>query len=250
MSDVKKVVFSLSQVEKSFGRQRVLGGHDVFSGLTLEMYGGDFVLLLGANGVGKTTLLRICVGLSRADRGLLSYANCAVGAHPMSEIGHSGHELMLYDNLTLSENLKLIAGLMNIEMSVQEHIESWKLGPCAGKPLSELSRGLQYRASLCRMFLGDPHYMFLDEPTSSLDEASLDLFVRNVRKRLQSGPEECFALVATHDVMRLLEAASRIIVLHDGVIARDTLLLQEADSHVTLDQSKQAVIDFYRSVNR
>jgi len=226
---------------KSFGRQRVL--HD----LELQVQPEELTLLLGANGSGKSTLLRICVGLSRADKGEVTIDGEALGRSAYKSIGHAGHDLFLYRNLTVGENLKLFSSLNRNSASTQSFLDSWNLSEHRDKRISELSKGQRARLSLCRTFLHNPKYLFLDEPTSSLDERTLDFLMERVRAAVKEGG--C-ALIATHDVKRLSEHATRVLVLRDGRIAKDLSAIREAAPERSVEDVREEVIESYLEDNR
>ena len=236
--------FELRGVHKAFGRQVVLRD------LSLTLEEGQFALLLGANGSGKTTLLRLCAGLSRPDKGAVLFAGRAAGAATARNVGHGGHQLFLYGNLTVAENIELFRGLAGSPLSVNDCLREWLLDPVRERRLCELSKGMQFRVSLCRAFIGRPRFLFLDEPTSSLDEISTELFIEKT-KNVVFGPGEAgFVLVATHDVRRLRDCANRILVLEGGIINKDLSALRRERPDVPLEELKDEVVNYYLARNR
>ena len=214
-------------LSKSFGAVRVLRR------LSLSFQDGEVVLLLGANGAGKSTLLRIIAGLSRPDSGSV----CG-GAH--SSVGFFSHHLSMYARLTVRENLDLfcrVAGSDQAELA--RALELWDLTDCAAKQVHELSKGTQARASLARVFMTRPSVVLLDEPTSNLDNKSVDILGRALREPSQ---RRC-VVVATHDIHRLRDVATRVVVLERGLVAADSGL-SAARPQIS------AVIDQYLESNR
>lgn len=213
-------------VEKSFGPVPVLRGLD------LSIARGETVLLLGGNGAGKSTLLRVLAGLARPDRGTIER-----GAAPL-RVGHVGHHLFLYRHLTVLENLRLAAALSRTENAVDLSalLERWGLQAMAQRTIGQLSRGQQFRASICRALAGDPLVLILDEPTSSLDDASVDILMSEIERCAARGGA---AVIASHDVARLRDRCSRVVVLHEGTAAYDSSR-----------GSISAGLEFYRGVNR
>ena len=212
---------TLSGINKSFGREHVLRD------LQLQLPVGALTLLLGQNGSGKSTMLRIAAGLSRPDGGTVSR-----GKH----IAYVGHQSMLYGALTVRENLELAARLLRCSPDINSYLESWSIEGFQGKPVAELSKGQQARVAVARSLIHAPSLVLLDEPTAALDEASTCLLIEKL-KGLSAA-----ILVATHDVARLESHAKRAVILSGGSIAFDS---ERQESGGT-----KAVIQQYREINR
>jgi heme exporter protein A len=224
----------LSGIRKSFA------GRQVLDDISLALSGGTVTLLLGANGAGKTTLLRIAAGLSRADRGEMT-CDGAPWKPLEARCGYAGHALMLYGALTVRENISLFLGLRG-GGDVQAALERWELVEHTNREVRLLSKGLQYRASLCRAFLGEPRVAILDEPSSSLDDRSFAILERRLAER-----KDAVVLVATHDIHRFGPLAERVVVLHDGALRADS---DDVKFGATVKERVGTVISAYREWNR
>ncbi len=233
--------FEIRNLGKSFG------AHPVLRDFSLSINTGDFLLLLGANGAGKTTLLRICAGLSRPDRGEVLLQGKVPEAKDQKKIGHAGHQLFLYGNLSVQENIELFSRLADAPLAVEDYLRQWHLYEERKKRVFELSKGIQYRLSLCRAWITQPQFVFLDEPTSSLDEASTKLLVSRTMQVCKNGG---FVLIATHDVRRLRDYANRLVVLEDGKISKDLGELCQAQPEADLEGLKEEVVSHYLERNR
>lgn len=226
---------TLAGVSKSYLKQVV------FSNFNLEVSAGTVALVLGANGSGKTTLLRMCVGLSRADSGKIVID----GKKPsLASIGYCGHALMLYSNLTVKEHILLAISLQSLPVVCDEILHEWNLANSSNKRVCDLSRGTQFRLSLALCFLHSPENVFLDEPTSSLDDQILKLLSDKILKSAKSGT----VLMATHDIERVKHLANRVIVINQGTISLDTGLVVQAPGKIP-EKIEQA-FGFYRELNR
>lgn len=234
----------LSAVYKSFNRYRVLNG------LSLRMNYGDFALLLGANGSGKSTLLRVCTQLGRADKGEVLLEGKSEGFFNPRMVGHAGHNLFVYGNLTVKENIALFRDLSSADVNLDAWLEEWQLAKHASKKIFELSKGLQYRTSLCRALLCRPRFLFLDEPTSSLDEKAVKFLMQKIREIFAENKERGFVLIATHDLKRVEKYSNRVMVLKDGIIAKDLFYLQCESQDKSLEELKREVIEYYLEANR
>jgi len=199
-------VVSATGVCKRFGPQRVVQSVSLSIGI------GEVVLLLGANGAGKSTLLRILAGLVRADSGDVIRAQG-------SRIGFASHHTFLYSKLSVRENMGLYAALLGSEAAEQnELLNRWHLSSFAQTPINQLSKGTQAKVSLVRALLGKPEILLLDEPSSNLDEQSVDVLLDEVRSQQARG----LCIIATHDVARLKQIATRVIVLERGALVADS----------------------------
>jgi len=217
-------ILELSSISKSFSKHRILGD------LNLSLKSGEVALLLGANGAGKSTLLRICSGLLRADAGKVS-------APAINKIGYLGHATQLYSAFSIEENLSFIADLSGRSQDIEETLSAWGLLELRSKPVSELSRGMQLRASIVRTLMTEPRLILLDEPSSSLDDAAFDLVAAKIKQHASLGAG---ALIATHDIARFSALASRVLILEEGKIARDS----------SSKGTKEELYAHYQRVNR
>ena len=213
--------------------KKILRGKVVLRNLSLSLSAGERVLLLGPNGAGKSTFLRICSGLSRANSGKVISRGKEV--RPGS-VDYVGHHLGIYGDLSVEENLTLTATVAGITFDLSEHLKRWGLLERRSYRVEELSKGLQARASLARAFLFSREAFFLDEPTASLDASGVELLC----SELQRGAESRALVIATHDVARLKEFPTRVLLLVDGEIVED--------SH--LSGSKESVYERYARSNR
>ena len=194
----------------------------VLDRLSLTIQPGEFCILVGDNGVGKTTLLRILAGLVRPDGGKIR-----IGAHNVyntpaarRQIGYVGHQPMVYQDLNAIENLAHYARLYNlldIKASVAEGIHFAGLERYQHQTLRTYSRGMQQRLSIARALLHDPDILLFDEPYTGLDKDAAHFLDQRLQDLHQGGKT---ILLAAHHPHRLLSIASHVAWLKDGVIAQ------------------------------
>ena len=211
--------FRLDGVSRSFGNVRALRN------ISLSFSGGERVLLLGANGSGKSTLLKLCSGIIRAESGSISSSN--------GSVGHFGHSLYLYGKYTVEENLKLFSDILGADSEqLEDYMQSWGIADLKHKQIAELSKGQQALSSLARAFLGNPDFLFLDEPSASLDERALEILNCKINELSEKKGKSFFSVTASHDFMRLSPCATRFIVLSEGRIKEDSPSLLEFHKNI------------------
>jgi len=207
------ITLSLSNLCKQFGSNVALNK------LSFELTAGEFTLLLGANGAGKSSLMRILAQLSRPDSGEVRFNGERPSAKQLKQGGFITHEPLLYSSLTVYENLSLASTLSGYGCDLHEYLALWDLKAHRNKLVSTLSRGLSFRAGLARALIHNPPFLFLDEPSASLDLQSVEILLNYLQSRKN---KETVALISTHDFLRLHRIADRILVLKSGQIVYDS----------------------------
>lgn len=220
----------LTKVSKSFGSQPVL------QSLSLSFQMGEVVLLLGANGAGKSTLLRIIAGLARADSG-------KVVAASSGRVSFCSHQLFLYPRLTVSENLSLFSSLSGASVITGEVLARWGLEKFHSTAVASLSKGNQARVALARACLAPTPVLLLDEPTSNLDERGAGLVRAAIEESRDTQGRKSLVILATHDLHRMEDLASRVVVLSQGRV------LADSGAHSAREEISR-VVNLYRETNR
>lgn len=204
--------------------EKVFGYRQALRGITLEINGGEVVALVGPNGAGKSTLLRILATLMRPTRGRAAINGIQVPEDAMearSVIGYVGHQTLMYDDLTVSENLRFYARLYsvkNIDARILEVATQLGLDKRLDDVTRTLSRGYQQRAALARALLHRPSVYLYDEPQTGLDQDSTSLLDTIFAQAKAAGAAVLFS---THDFPRGLAAADRAIILRNGKLVYD-----------------------------
>ena len=170
------------------------GGVTVLRGLTLTVVPGQSLILRGPNGSGKTTLLRTLAGLQPAAAGSFDLAPDAVA--------YAAHADGLKPSLTVAENLRFWASIHGTP-DIAPALEALDLVALRHRPAGQLSAGQKRRLGLARLLVTGRPVWLLDEPTVSLDTASVALFAGVVRRHLGGGG---IAFIATHVDLGLPEA--------------------------------------------
>ncbi|HET7042432.1 MAG TPA: ABC transporter ATP-binding protein, partial [Gemmatimonadales bacterium] len=196
-------------------------------GLDLSVAKGEILCLLGANGSGKTTTIRMLCGLLAPTSGAAMVAGVDVVRDPDAvrrKIGYMSQRFGLYDDLTVRENLWFYSSLYGLRGAEQERrlaevIEELGLGKRMGQFTGQLSGGWRQRVSLGCAVMHRPEILFLDEPTAGVDPAARKLFWERIYAYAATG---ITILVTTH-YMDEAERCERIAVVSRGVLlALDT----------------------------
>jgi heme exporter protein A len=164
------------------------GGREVFRGLGFSLKSGEALLVTGANGAGKSSLLRMIAGLVRIAAGTLAITGAETEA-PIGEQSHYlGHLDALKPALTVAENLQFWAEFLGpASGDVTPALAAVDLAPLADLPAAYLSAGQRRRLSIARLVAVPRAIWLLDEPTSALDAASQARLADLMRRHLTSG---------------------------------------------------------------
>lgn len=202
-------------MEKSYGEWPVLWELD------LNVPWGQTLVLFGANGTGKTTLLRILSTHVRADAGIVLIAGRDLQRQPTAvrrRIGVVGHRSFLYDDLTCRENLVYYARLYRLDdhqSRVADVLSRVGLTGRADQRVRTLSNGMQKRAAIARAILHQPDVLLLDEPEAGLDRESVSMLGNLLQEWTASGRS---VVMTTHDVDLGLSWGQRAGVLLGGKV--------------------------------
>ena len=181
------------------------------------------VALIGLNGAGKTTLFRILTGELQTNSGQIRFGGLKNREHQFkSSLGYQNSEMRSLTTLNGGEFLDFCCVLKNIPESQREKTkqvieQQWELGKLLSLPMSELSQGNCQKLALAQAFLGTPKFIFLDEPTQSLDPLEQERFIQNIKK-LQ---DYQLCMFSSHNINETVEVADEVVLLHQGrVIAQ------------------------------
>ncbi len=215
------VAVRVRDLEKSYGELHVLRGVD------LEVARGSILALLGSNGAGKTTVVRILATLLRADAGTASvngFDVTARAADVRESISLTGQFAAVDEILTGRENLVLMARLRHLEepAAIAEGLLArFALVDAADRRVSTYSGGMRRRLDIAMSLIGDPPVIFLDEPTTGLDPQGR-LEVWQIVKELAG--RGTTVLLTTQYLEEAEHLADRIAILHQGrIIVNGTL---------------------------
>jgi ABC-2 type transport system ATP-binding protein len=208
-------------LQKSYQKLHVLKGVD------FEVEKGSIFALLGSNGAGKTTIVKILTTLLKQDGGAAAVNGFDVAAKPdevRQSISLTGQFAAVDEILTGRENLILIARLRHLQNPrpvAEDLLNRFGLTDAADRRVSTYSGGMRRRLDIAMSLVGTPQLIFLDEPTTGLDpEARLEVW-KTVKELAANGTT---VFLTTQHLEEAEQLADRISVLHEGrIIANGTL---------------------------
>jgi phospholipid/cholesterol/gamma-HCH transport system ATP-binding protein len=214
-------MISIRDVSVSFGARPVL------TGINLDVYRAEIVVLLGGSGSGKTTLLKQVLGLAKPDTGTIKIKGMEITSCTATElaavrrsIGVSFQGAALFNSLSVEDNVALplqeLTELADstIKLMVWMKLKAVELADAGALYPRELSGGMRKRAAIARAIALDPEILVFDEPSAGLDPivaADLDELILFLKRMFGMT-----ILVVTHDLASAFHIADRLAMLHKG----------------------------------
>ena len=225
-------VIEINNLRKGFGTE------DVLMGVSLKLYDGENLVVLGKSGSGKSVLIKCIVRLLNPDEGTITVFGEDVSSLNRQGLGELRRKIgflfqsgALYDSMTVRQNLefplrRIKKGLTKKEINekVEEVLENVGLPDTLDKMPSQLSGGMRKRISLARTLVVDPRIMLYDEPTTGLDPVTSDeisTLINEVQKKYKTS-----SIIITHDIECARTTADRIIMLLNGEVYKEGKLAE------------------------
>ncbi len=215
---MKKSFIVLEEVSFSYGKQ------DIFKKLQLELEQGASYALIGASGVGKSTLLHLVAGFLKPDSGRVLVKQQALTG-PRKETAFLFQELGLFPWQTVWEAVCMPLKARGCKAAIQEKVTSLlqELGILSYKDKYpwELSGGEQQRVALARTLIGEPDLLLMDEPSSALDAMTKELLQQLILREIKKRQTTLFFI--THDIEEAVLLAEKILIMNsDGTVTEHT----------------------------
>jgi phospholipid/cholesterol/gamma-HCH transport system ATP-binding protein len=227
MAKSENKVIEINNLMKGFGDQEVI------KNVSLQLYDGENLVILGKSGSGKSVLVKCIVRLLIPDKGSIHVLGENVNelnreglSELRKKIGFLFQSGALYDSMTVRENLEFPLRRIKRELTrkeideqVKEALEHVGLSDSIDKMPSQLSGGMRKRISLARTIVVDPLIMLYDEPTTGLDPVTsgeISSLINVVQKKYKTS-----SIIITHDIECARNTADRIIMLQDGEVYKE-----------------------------
>ncbi|XID95605.1 ATP-binding cassette domain-containing protein [Paenibacillaceae bacterium WGS1546] len=213
--ETEESIIRIRNLHKSYKKM------DVLKGVNIDIKKGSIFCLLGSNGAGKTTMVKILTTLLKADRGEALLCGHDVSKQPdkvRGVISLTGQYAAVDGLLTARENIRMIGKLYHVENAASkadELLERFNLTHVADRPVSTYSGGMRRRLDIAMSLIGRPEIIFLDEPTTGLDPQSRIKMWKVIRNLLKSGVT---VFLTTQYIDEADQLADHIAVLHKGTI--------------------------------
>jgi len=213
---MNEAAIQITDLKKQYGTTIALAS------VSLSVEKGEMFGLIGPDGAGKTTLIRILTSLMDPDEGECRLLGISVNKEPAKVrkiIGYMPQRFSLYPDLTVSENLRFFADLFRVPRKdrirkTEELLKFSRLSPFVKRRAGALSGGMKQKLALSRALIHTPDILILDEPTTGVDPVSRREFWSILKTLKQSG----VSILVTTPYMDEAERCDRIALIHHGEI--------------------------------
>lgn len=202
---------------------------------------GDIVGLLGHNGAGKTTIMKMMSGYLEPNNGSVSLDGVELETHlnqVQRDLGYLPENLPVYPEMTVADYLDYAADMKglgaNKTSEIKRAIQATELGEKLLSPIATLSRGYKQRVGVAQAILGKPKLLILDEPTNGLDPNQ----TQHMRQLIKEISEDATVILSTHIMQEVEAICNRVLILRAGQLAVDSTLEELRQSkHILLETS-------------
>ncbi|MCB9537740.1 MAG: ATP-binding cassette domain-containing protein [Myxococcales bacterium] len=223
-------MIAVKELEKRYGDVRAV------SGVTFEVAAGEIVGLLGQNGAGKTTVMKVMTGFLEPTSGTVAVGGLDVRTDRIGvqkQIGYLPEHAPLYPEMLVQEYLLMMADLRGVPKSerakrVAAAVKATGLEQRVTQPISQLSKGYRQRVGLAQAILHQPKVLVLDEPTNGLDPVQ----ILEIRALIRELAKTTTVILSTHILSEIEAVCSRVVILIEGQKAADATLEEMLSSDV------------------
>lgn len=189
------------------------GDVEVLANINLDIYQGKTLALLGHNGAGKSSLIKLILGLIQPTTGRINLQRGRTPQLPIN-LGYLPEDVSFYDKLTGREVLSYFAALKGVKAPrVKELIAEFELEYAQDRPLKTYSKGMKQRLGVAQAILSHPDILLLDEPTVGLDPQASAFLYQKIASLKQQG---CAVIVCTHELSIVEKHLDSAILLAGG----------------------------------
>lgn len=239
----EKVEYAL----RTFNLYKKIKDKVIINDLNMNVKKGEIYGLLGQNGSGKTTTLKLIINLRKPTSGVIEFFNKPIGKKSkefLKKIGSVVEYPAFYENLTVRENLEIHKTLMGYaeKNCIDDTIEMLEIKDFEGKLVNELSLGTKQKLGIARAILTKPDLLILDEPINSLDPVG----IRGIRNLLNMLCKKygTTIIIASHILSEIEQIADTIGIIHKGT------LLEELDYESIREKNRHSIELIVDDINR
>ncbi|MCI5221885.1 MAG: ATP-binding cassette domain-containing protein, partial [Candidatus Electrothrix sp. AR4] len=222
--------------------------------VSFEIDHGEIVGLLGHNGAGKTTIMKMMTGYLEPTEGCISVDGLDIGKDRrkiQKKVGYLPENCPVYPEMTVLDYLEYSAALHGIAKRnrpalIREAVERTALEAKATKQLSTLSRGFRQRTGVAQAILHKPGILILDEPTNGLDPTQ----IQHMRILIAELSKSATVIVSTHILQEVQAVCDRVIIIKDGGLALDSRLdelRQSSKLLISTDAETDKAVELFTS---
>ncbi|WKT61483.1 ABC transporter ATP-binding protein [Microbulbifer thermotolerans] len=233
---------------------RCYGAFKAVDNVSFTIDKGEIVGLLGHNGAGKTTIMKMLSGYLEPDAGKVCIDGLDLAQHAKQiqrSLGYLPENLPVYGEMTVADYLDYAAELKGLSgpqkrEEIRRAVRATDLGVKLTAPINTLSRGFKQRVGVAQAILGRPKLLILDEPTNGLDPTQ----TQQMRALIREIAREATVILSTHILQEVDALCDRVLIIHGGRLAVDEKLSQlRAGNALWLETSSSASGDKLRSVD-
>jgi ABC-2 type transport system ATP-binding protein len=250
MKPREEFMISISKLTRRYGDTVAVDN------VTTEIQRGEVVGLLGHNGAGKTTVMKILTGYLDASAGSVQVDGLDVDSHRsevQTRIGYFPENAPLYGEMLVQEYLQMIGELRGVATDdlldrVADAIVATGLQDRVAWPISKLSKGLKQRVGIAQAILHKPDVLVLDEPTNGLDPIQ----IQSIRDLIRTLGKESTIILSTHILQEIEAVCDRVLIMIQGQLVADEKLTDLLDSQrvrLVLDAGTTDVVDALQAVS-
>lgn len=192
------------------------GERTLISGLSFNVYSGECIWVTGANGIGKSSLLRLCAGLLRPQSGDIAWSENNSISNPTKCVSYQPHNDATWPLLKVSEVLSFWGKLAKRSDYVLETIEKLNLTDLVSQPCRTLSAGQSRRVAIAKLLIENRPLWLMDEPTAPLDQTNRAIVKAVMSEHLKSGGS---IIVASHTAPEKMGEHDKVLALTETVSA-------------------------------
>lgn len=219
----------VNHIAKCFGETKAV------KDVSFHVSPGEIFGLLGPNGSGKTTSIRVILDIYQPDKGNVTIFDGPMTEEKLNSIGYLPEERGLYQDVELTRNLTYLATLKNmtkeeVEQKLPTWLERFDLSEHQKKKTKELSKGMQQKAQLIAALIHEPEIIIIDEPFSALDPVNTQL-VKDLLIELRNQGKTI--IMSTHQMNQVEKLCDRLVLIDDGTVLLEGSLKEIQEQFAT-----------------